>query len=286
MNFTRLAEFSCVLVDNGSLNPAATLNLRDIAAKLEKVVGHRVEPVSLLHSDKVPPAELSGLSAETLEPFLGNSIKAGRRQFLVLPFFLGPSAALTDFIPQRIAGFRETTPDLKVAIASPLVRMGEPQDNRVARILADNVRKTIQSERIEHSPTIVLVDHGSPQPAVAAVRDHVVSQLAAELGDAAKTVLAASMERRDGSEYDFNEPLLERALRGPPCGPETGDVVVAMMFLSPGRHAGTGGDVAQICSKAELECRGLKTHRTQLIGDHPMILEILADRFRQTIRQF
>ena len=37
------------------------------------------------------------------------------------------------------------------------------------------------------------------------------------------------MERRDGPDFDFNEPLLESALGTPPL--EDGDVKVAMAFL-------------------------------------------------------
>jgi sirohydrochlorin ferrochelatase len=123
---------------------------------------------------------------------------------------------------------------------------------------------------------VVVVDHGSPQRGVADVRNHVAQQLTVELGTAARRVLAASMERRPGPEYDFNDPLLENALRNPLCA--DGDVVVAMMFLSPGRHAGQGGDVVQICRKAEKSSPGLRVLMTPLVGDHPLIVEILADR--------
>jgi hypothetical protein len=154
--------------------------------------------------------------------------------------------------------------------------LDHPDDNRIARILADNVRATIERAGLAEPPTVVVVDHGSPQRGVADVRNHVAQQLTVELGTAARRVLAASMERRPGPEYDFNDPLLENALRNPLCA--DGDLVVAMMFLSPGRHAGQGGDVVQICRKAEESSPGLRVHVTPLAGDHPLIVEILADR--------
>ena len=46
---------------------------------------------------------------------------------------------------------------------------------------------------------------------VSQVRD----QLAGLLGASARFVVAASMERREGSEYDFNEPLLENVFDFP-----------------------------------------------------------------------
>jgi sirohydrochlorin ferrochelatase len=52
------------------------------------------------------------------------------------------------------------------------------------------------------------------------------------------------MERREGPEYDFNEPLLENVFDMP--GLRTGDVIVVPLFLSAGRHAGDNGDIADI----------------------------------------
>ena len=87
---------------------------------------------------------------------------------------------------------------------------------------------------------------------------------------------------RDGPEHDFNEPLLERALCSPPF--DEGDVVLAMAFLLPGRHAGEGGDVAQIVqsvSNANPVCGSrLRVHRTGLLAEHPLVLGVLADRVR------
>jgi sirohydrochlorin ferrochelatase len=57
-------------------------------------------------------------------------------------------------------------------------------------------------------------------------------------------------------------------------------VIVALQFLSPGRHAGQDGDVAEICRVAEAKHRGLKTSLTKPVGEHPLLVEILADRWR------
>ena len=81
-------------------------------------------------------------------------------------------------------------------------------------------------------------------------------------------------ERREGAEYDFNDPLLESLLSEVA---ENGcrEVVLAQLFLSPGRHAGKGGDLDEICSgfKGELI-------RTPLLGNHPEIISILERRIR------
>jgi hypothetical protein len=87
------------------------------------------------------------------------------------------------------------------------------------------------------------------------------------------------MERREGAAYDFCEPLLERLLRSP--GWNGGEVVVAMQFLLPGRHAGPDGDVAEICRAAEAVSGGaLRTTMTGLVAEHPLLVDILADRWR------
>ena len=81
-----------------------------------------------------------------------------------------------------------------------------------------------------------------------------------------------SMERRDGEKYDFNDPLLAPLLDELNKKGEK-EVVLSQLFLSPGRHAGKGGDLEEICSSFE----GRLT-RTELLGTHPSIIEILEDR--------
>ena len=45
------------------------------------------------------------------------------------------------------------------------------------------------------------------------------------------------------------------------------------------RHAGPAGDVAEICRAAEAEAAGLKTVMTPLVAEHPLLVDILADRW-------
>lgn len=98
-----------------------------------------------------------------------------------------------------------------------------------------------------------------------------------QLGEGALVVSGSSMERREGSEYDFNEPLLERLVGAAPPF-DTGDVVVAMAFCLPGRHAGPGGDVAEILEAARVGEPGLRTFTTPLLAAQPLVLELLRDR--------
>jgi sirohydrochlorin ferrochelatase len=260
-----------LLVDNGSLEPAATLGLRELAAQLSARTGHPVAPVSLLHSSGIGPTHLGGQPAEILFPSLERRLAAGENDFLILPLFFGPSRALTDYIPENVARLRAKHPELQLRVAAPLY---QPHDDRLARIFVEQ----IVVEMMEFSSDrIVVVDHGSPVAAVTAVRDELAREVGRLLGSHV-VVAPASMERRPGPEYDFCNPLLADLLASPPWN--TGPVVVAMQFLLPGRHAGPDGDVAEICRAAEAANPELKTRMTKLIAEHPLLVEILVDRWR------
>lgn len=266
------------LVDNGSLRPQATLNLRRVAATLGDLIGETVHAASLLHSNKIPAHEIDGIPAITLGPAAERSAEQGATEILVLPFFFGPSKALTGYLPERMGELQERFPQVKVRVAPPLVDERGDNDLRLAQLLADNVRAKLQPGS---AARVALVDHGSPIAEITAVRNRLAGQLSALLADEVGCVAAASMERRDGDEYRFNEPLLENLLALPEFS--SGPVIIAMLFLSPGRHAGENGDIAEICATAERRHPALSITTTALVGEHSGIVDILATRFRQTI---
>jgi sirohydrochlorin ferrochelatase len=259
-----------LLMDNGSLEPGSTLQLRRLAAALEAKIGVRVEPVSLAHSAKVPASELDGRPAELFEAALDRLIGEGARDIVVAPLFVGPSHAVVRHVPAVVAERKKATPGLKVEIAAPLFVAGE---QRLAEILADHAREEIKA--LATGARVAVVDHGSPSRAVTAVRDAVAEQVRLLLGSAVIEVAACSMERREGDEFAFNEPLLGNLLARE--GWRDGAVVVALLFIGPGKHAGADGDVAQIVRRA----RAGKTDTvrfTPVMGLHPRLIEILADR--------
>jgi sirohydrochlorin ferrochelatase len=269
-----MAGAQVLLVDNGSLVAAATLRLREIAAALAGKIGQPVAPVSLLHSSGVPADPLGGMPAEILGPALAARLAQGASDFIVVPLFFGPSGALTDFLPASVAQLRRKFPELRVRLAPPLF---DPADGRLAQILTDQVRATAIAFGQGSPQRVALVDHGSPARAVTAVRDQLAGQLSIQLGPDF-VVAPASMERRAGVEYDFCDPLLASLLQQP--GWNSGEVIIAMQFLQPGRHAGPGGDVEKICRDAESASGRLRTRMTPLVGAHPLLVDILADRWR------
>ena len=276
------APFSCFLFDNGSFRADSTRSLRALANRLASHLGYEVRAVSLLHSTRVPAEELGGLPAQLLEPALDTWFgqnPTGRA--LLVPLFFGPSGALVDYVPERLGALLKKHPHARAKLAEALVLPGEEPVELVG-ILADRVR-AVMTERGWRRPKVVLCDHGTPLRAVTEVRDRLAKALAVALRDATEAVAPASMERREGDEYAFNEPLLETRLGQAPF--DSGDVVVALQFLSPGRHAGPGGDVAEICERAEKASPGLRTAMTAPIADDPRLVAVLARRAEAALRQ-
>jgi len=266
------------LIDNGSLRPQATFALRELAERLTERTGLTVEPVSLLHSHKIPAEEIGGVPATIVRRRLKECVAAGERSFIFLPLFLSPSLAITEYLPELIEEARALAPDVDVGVAAPLIGNSvETPDLRLAEMLADHVRILIAGRGLD-KPNVALVDHGTPVQLVNLVRNAVAAQLRTELAEEVCAVIAASMERRDGPEYAFNEPLLENLGSEFNVG---GECVVAMFFILPGRHAGEGGDVAEICDGL-IEHKAFKNvYVTPLLGEHPKLLDILEDRIAE-----
>lgn len=264
-----MSNGAAFLVDNGSLEPAATLSLRRLASALSERTGVRVEPVSMRHSSRIPAESIGGVPAETIEEALAARVAAGVTRVTVVPLFFGPSGAITSFLPDVARRF----PQIEVRICPALHRKG---DARLAQIVATNILGVaIQLGAAAGPRRVALVDHGSPTRELTAVRDSIAVEAGRMIGEGFE-IAPCSMERRDGAEYDFNEPLLARLLATPPWN--SGDVIVAMQFLQQGRHAGPEGDVATICRAAEAASPGLRTHMTALVGESPLLVDILADR--------
>jgi sirohydrochlorin ferrochelatase len=270
-----------VLLDNGSSRAESTLSLRRLAAALEERVGEQVHPVSLLHASRVSSGDLGGRPADTLEPFLRRRVAEGARDYLILPLFFGRSGALTGFIPDKAESIRRDLGPFALRLADVLCPLpeGEP---RLGRILADSIRWAARGHGVDPR-RVVLVDHGSPLPEVNQVRRVLAEHLRQDFGS--RTALdEAVMERRAGSAYDFNGELLADALRRLALADRSRPVILSMLFLSPGRHAGAGGDIEEIRARAELEFPGFRVFPTSLVGAHPGLVDILESRYRQASR--
>jgi len=263
------------LVDNGTLRPEGYLNLRRIAAALSKRVGAEVLPTSLLHSRKIPAEKLGGIPAITWERQLKRDFEAGEREFGVLPLFLSPSAAITEYMPERIERLREKLGPFSLQTAPFLFPGYEDGGEDLLRLLETRIRASFGVASAS-GRWVVLVDHGSPKAEVVQVRNFLAGRLRERLRNEVAGVLPASMESRSGEDYAFNRPLLEDVLREPFL--RESRVIISMFFLSPGRHAGPGGDVAQICEAAAATGNGPDYTQTRLLADDEEIVDLLVKR--------
>ncbi len=265
-----------LLCDNGSKQPAATLMLRELAQQLSAMAQQPVDAVSLQHSDNIDARLLNNQPAQTLPGYLSQQIQSGERDFIILPLFFSQSRALTSFIPEQIKNLQQQYGYFTLRVAEVLYPMPDGDSNLV-QILYENVVRCQRqnSQPIKH---VVLVDHGSPVPAVTDVRKSIASQLVKLLGDNI-SLAQAVMERRPDKEYDFNGDLLEDRLTEMAQQGLTG-AVVSMMFLLPGRHAGENGDVNGICTRVIQRYPNFKVRISPLISQHPLLIDILNTRLQ------
>ncbi len=257
-----------LLVDNGSLVPAATLALRRLAQEVGHLIGQPVHPVSVLHSHKISPEVLDGKPAQIFAEAVTQAQADQMQQLLVLPLFFGPSLALTEFLPEVFAA--HAGPGMQLKIADPLYdASGDLKSMFIDQLRASGWRRG--------ETQVLLCDHGSPQPSVTAVRDTLAAEIRQALQLSPQELIACSMERRPEATYDFNEPLLATALTK-----VSGDVIILMQFLLPGRHAGAQGDVAQIATQHA----SAQTHwrLSPLLGQHPKLPELLAKRYAKACK--
>jgi len=264
------------LVDNGSIRAAAYVNLCGIAKDLSIAIEEMVTPAPLLHANKIPPDELENESPHLLEELLADAYDRGLRDFTVLPLFFGPSSALVDYLPRRFKKFSNTRNGFSIRILNPLVSDNEDGAAKLTKIVRERVLEVAYEFSLKKF-SVILVDHGSPRKEVTEVRNRIARLLGRHFEAEDVIVSPASMERRAGAEYDFNEPLLAKALSEAPHS--IGDTVIAHLFFSPGRHAGPNGDIVRICAKAEKENLSLRTYRTELVGGHKKLIDLLKFRW-------
>jgi len=251
------------LVDNGSYEPTATLALRGLALEVGKFIGQEVRPVSTMHSTKIEPALLGGVPAVIFEGAVQQAKLDGIDEIVVIPLFIGPSRAITEYRP---IVFADAQPGkMKLSIREPLF------GPELQSMLVDNLKSTGWTKG---SGTVLLCDHGSPIREVTVCRNSLANQLRNQLGLEDGELIGCSMERREGPEYAFNEPLLQNA---PGLTKLKGDTVILMLFLLPGRHAGTDGDVATIAK--EHAPSDIRWKISPLLGTHPLLPQVLAARY-------
>lgn len=261
------------LIDNGSLEPAAHQNLRAVAAALSLRTNVAVHAVSWKHSDRIDVADLGGIPAWTLASWMETQLARGERQFVFVPFFISAQGAIGSALRSDLERLQRPGVNFEITVTDSLAARGE-----IAGIVAARIRETMAARALQ-APPVIVVDHGGPSPVSARLRDELAAKIRAELGSAVGRLAPASME---GGDHAQNRPLLADQLATP--GFDHGDVVIAPLFLSAGRHAGPQGDLVQIARAAERRAPNpLRCHFTQLVGTHPRAIDALATALRETL---
>lgn len=272
------------LIDNGSLEPSAHLNLRRVAAEISAQAGVPVAAVSWRHSQRIPASQLQGTTAAVLETWLRAHHAQGERDFVFIPFFISAQGAIGSALRTDLEKLRAELGPFNLAFTDGLAARGA-----LASLVVDRLRATATQHELIGAP-IIVVDHGGPSATSAELRDALTAEIHEQLlhpkippltGFTVSEVTAASME---GADYPHNQPLLATQLRAPACAGKS--VIVALLFLSPGRHAGAEGDLVQICRAAEAAVPGLRCHLTDLVGTHASVPSILAAALHATLSLF
>jgi sirohydrochlorin ferrochelatase len=264
------------LIDNGSRAPAAHATLRTAAAALTDRVGVKVHPVSWKHSHRLP-RDPNAPPAWVLPDFVRAMVALGQREFVFVPFFLSAEGAIGTALRRDLELLQS---QLGWGAFEFTFSEGLAAQGAIAPIVADRIRARIDQLPLRLPPAVIVVDHGGPSPESARLRDTEAARLRRALGPAIGPLVAASLE---GAEYPHNRPLFAEALRTPPFS--QGDVIVAPLFLSPGRHAGPAGDLIQIARDAERRSATtpLRCHFADLVGTHPLATTALTAALRRTL---
>lgn len=265
-----------MLVDNGSTRPNATKQMRLLAAELGLKIKNSIYPVSMQHANKIPAEQLGGEAATIFSEFMTEQLQSGVKEFIVLPLFFGKSRAITKFLPDEMKKLEAEFGEFSLEVAEPIYPLpnGDPD---LVEIIKDHIEQTTSAEQTS-SKHSVLVDHGSPVPRVTAVRQHLADAVRAKLPKGS-ILEEAVMERREGSEYDFNGDLLKNWLTKKAQAGETHAIVILMFFL-PGSHAGEGGDIVEICDDVMQQFPNFKIEISPLISQHPKLVSILEKRLK------
>jgi len=269
-----------LLSDNGSTRANATLQLRELANKLSLQTGYTVHPVSLQHANRIPKEALNNMPAQVFPDFIEQQLIKDNKDFILLPIFFGKSKALTKFVPDIVDSLKNKYGEFQLKVADVIYPLPEGE-NLLCEIIHDHIVDTAKKENADLN-NVVLVDHGSPIPQVTNVRKH-IAQSVQDLLSADASLEQAVMERREGSEYDFNGDLLENWLKQKVQSGATSVIVILMFFLA-GRHAGADGDIAEICNSVMKEHPELKISISPLISEHPKFLSILESRLNDAIK--
>ncbi len=266
----RTAVPAIALLDHGSREPAAKRHVRALASALSENVGVEVTPVSWSKFASLPTAAPGNAPVWILEPWVRAHLAAGRRKFLFAPFLISNQGAISSTLRAELDQLAIDAGGFEFSFTPGLTDV-------LGLIVSDYVRQVITERKLERA-SVIVVDHGGPSSASAALRHMVTSEVREQLHPLVGPVAAASIESSEGPELTGHHPLLAELLTT--AGFNRGPVIIAPLFLSPGRHAGAEGDLRQIVRAAAVQFPGLDCQVTDLVGTHPLVVDTLSRQLR------
>lgn len=285
-----------VLANIGSLRSEPFLDVRQLSFRLSRALRLPVVPCSFRFSHRIDASKLHGIAAKSFETVVREHLAqyaSHATEVIVLPLFFGNSSTLTEFLPDVLHKvWRDASAaspprlPLSLRLGRCLIDLANPADDRIAQILYEKVSVFTDHVPMNTDISVLVLDHGTPNREVHDARELVGAQLrtlVAAQNPRVTRVGTTCMERRDGAEFDFNDPLLEVALEH--YGITSGVVIVALLFLSQGRHAGANGDIEEILVGVRAKHPGVVIHVTEPLGTHDLLAQVLQDRYNSALAQ-
>jgi hypothetical protein len=231
----------------------------------------------------------------------------------VLPVFFGPSAALTALVPEassaglnvRFAkhlgagdeGVRMIASSMvqeirgvllnKKLVKPPVILVDHGSPSRDVVALRDAVAAELRLQAVDSAGLAGSVRAASMERKPGeqfAFADPLLDVALRDLVAAERPSpdVAAERPSPDSGDVAAERPSPVAAERPSPDSCDASgmkqdlDVVLCMMFLGPGTHAGEGGDIDQICAGVP----GVRVHKTRLFGQCAGLVDILERRYK------
>lgn len=267
-----------VLADNGSVKPYAPLMTRKLAQQLQEEIGVKTIPASLAHSGRIPVDRLNGQPVALVKPLLQELSMSGIEEVIILPFMLASGGAIHRKLAAEVEIASNSFAETKFELAQAILSDSDQNPHPIVPMFVEHIESTIQEKSLDR-PRVILVDHGSPRRESADLRNSVGKQLKDSLGERIEGLIAASMERRPGAEYDFNEPMLKKVLEE--SAEERKTIVLARLFLQPGKHSGKKGDVDEICEEVFRRFPEFEIHHAPRVFLQKNLIHLLKIRYKE-----
>jgi len=116
---------------------------------------------------------------------------------------------------------------------------------------------------------IVLIDHGSREPAANAQLEELAKQVAARLPGS--LVRAAHMELAEPTLADALSSLVAEG---------ASEIAIHPFFVAPGRHVRE--DIPRLVAEAQKKHPGVELRMTEPLGLHPCVVDAVLARLDQT----